>query len=376
MSGNEDLGGYALVNASDAFPDLEHLKREFDVIYFLDLCVGIEAAVLYDELYLTRIGPGAGPILEPLTREGVLSVVALRSDDPMAAAQEVMLRPRAAELVSRLGRANVWHFDELDLASTAVVAATGLPADLALEEQTGVPLVLPFRQMPIYLTLPSIERERCALHEAKLSLASRYDDLKKAIMAFRLEEAVDDVDSLPIPPIALSVLSRADTFDHLGEIVLEERKRFAGLRKRLGEAREVFASPDYSMRERYTRKLQIDSDLARVGGEVRRVPSVMEFIGDAEKIGDAAVPLVAANDPTKLHKAAGTVAKWWDEKWFRFRMRPLIGVLDFYTDATARQMAEVTKLLFGRELTAADVTRARKYAAAVAKYVPPPRKSA
>ena len=138
----------------------------------------------------------------------------------------------------------------------------------------------------------------------------------------------------------------------------------------------MFASPDYSLRERYTRKLQIDSDLARVGREIRRVPSVVEFIGDAEKIGDAAVPLIATNGPMKLHKAASTVAKWWEEKWFRFRMRPLIGVLDFYTDAAARQMADVSKLLFGRELTAADVTRARKYAAAVAKYVPPAQKSA
>ena len=170
--------------------------------------------------------------------------------------------------------------------------------------------------MPIYISLPSIERERSVLHEAKLSLASRYEDLKTSMMSFRLEEAVDDVDSLPIPPIALSVLGRADTFDHLGEIILEERRKFSSLRNRLRETRDMFASPDLSPRERYVRKLQIDSDLARVQREVRRVPTVMEFIGDAEKIGEAIAP-TAVHDLTKLPKAASTVAKWLDEKWFR-----------------------------------------------------------
>ena len=115
----------------------------------------------------------------------------------------------------------------------------------------------------------------------------------------------------------------------------------------------------------------MDADLARVQSEVRRVPSVMEFVGDAEKIGEALAPMAAdTHDLTKLPKAAGPLMKWIDEKWFRFRMRPLLGVLNFYEDSSVREMANVTKRLFGRELSSGDVERARRYAAAVTKYAP------
>src|SRR4051794_30248054 len=152
-------GFHALVNASDAFPDLERLKRDFDILYFLDLCVGIEAAVLYDKLYLTEIGPGAEPILEPLAHEGILSKVSLKSEDPAASAYELISRPRAKDLMSRLEQVNTLQNDEIDLAIPAQVAAMRLPTDLAVEEEIGVALVLPFRQMSIYVTLPSIELE-------------------------------------------------------------------------------------------------------------------------------------------------------------------------------------------------------------------------
>ena len=55
-----------LINASDAFPDLERLKQDFDMLYFLDLCTGLETAILYDELHCTAFGSGAAEILEPL----------------------------------------------------------------------------------------------------------------------------------------------------------------------------------------------------------------------------------------------------------------------------------------------------------------------
>jgi hypothetical protein len=43
----------ALINPCECVPNLEELRRKFDVIYFLDLCAAIEAAILYDRLYIT-----------------------------------------------------------------------------------------------------------------------------------------------------------------------------------------------------------------------------------------------------------------------------------------------------------------------------------
>ncbi len=40
----------ALLNPCECLPDLEALERDFDAIYFLDLCAGIEAAILYDNI--------------------------------------------------------------------------------------------------------------------------------------------------------------------------------------------------------------------------------------------------------------------------------------------------------------------------------------
>ena len=89
------------------------------------------------------------------------------------------------------------------------------------------------------------------------------------------------------------------------------------------------------------------------------------------KSAEASARMAAAtHDLTKLPKAAGPLMKWIDEKWFRFRMRPLLGVLNFYENSSVREMANVTKRLFGRELSSGDVERARRYAAAVTKYAP------
>jgi hypothetical protein len=58
-SGSANIDSTTLLNAIECLPDLEKLKQDFDIIYFLDLCAAIEAAILYDELHLTRlIHPG------------------------------------------------------------------------------------------------------------------------------------------------------------------------------------------------------------------------------------------------------------------------------------------------------------------------------
>jgi hypothetical protein len=96
------LPGAALLNAADAFPELARLREDFDIIYFLDVCSGIEAAILYDEIHCTAFGPGATQILEPLAEVGAIYDAKLRAFDPSRAADDVKKRVRAASLITRL----------------------------------------------------------------------------------------------------------------------------------------------------------------------------------------------------------------------------------------------------------------------------------
>ena len=222
---DESLLGSALVNAADAFPNLERLRDDFDIIYFLDLCVGLEAAILYDSLHVTAVGPGAGAILEPLANAGVLVNAKIVAEDPIEKTEEIMSRPRVLGLMERVNSVKYIESADAGLAATALVAAMGLPLDLAIEEDTGRTLILPFRQEPIYLTIPSVKRQRNELYGFKLTLAERYSELSDTILSFRHENAVHDLDRLALPPLAVETLASADTFDELGERVVEQRER-------------------------------------------------------------------------------------------------------------------------------------------------------
>jgi hypothetical protein len=282
----------------------------------------------------------------------------------------IFARPRAAELMDRLQLANYMEYADMDLAIIAKVAAAGLPLDLAIEESTGKVLTLPFRQLPIYLSIPSVREERSALYKAKLSLAQHYADLSATMLAFRGEEAIHDLDRLELPPLALETLTRASTFDELGEIIIDQRRSYAKLRNRFREVRELYASPDYTLKERYSEKKKLDADMKRLSDTARSVPALLNLVNDIEKASEAIAPAAVAHDLTKLGKLLGPVSKWIDERMFRWRMRPLVGLVELFSETTVRQIADASKVLFKHELTSSDVARAKRYAEVVKKYVP------
>lgn len=366
-----DTIGTALINGDDCFPDLEALRKEFDIVYFLDLCAGIEAAILYDHLNLTKLGRGAEPILEPLAQAGVLSLYKLRANpaEMMSTVDGVMKRPRAAELMERLRAANYLEGHDVQLAITAQVAAMTLPTDFMMEDVTGQTLTLPFRHVPIYLSLPTVIKERNALYSAKLSLAGSYADLRNTLLGFRSEHAIHDLDRLPLPPLAIEAMKDARTFDELGATIMDKRDEYKTLRDRFRDVREVLGSKDLPLKERFIEKAKLDADLVRLSKTIQNVPTVLSLVGDIEKVAEAAVPMVG-HDFTKAGKLIGSVSKWIDDATFRWRMRPLVGLVEVYDNAGMRQIADVSQSLFRHTLTDADAARARNYVRAVEKYVP------
>jgi hypothetical protein len=172
------------------------------------------------------------------------------------------------------------------------------------------------------------------------------------------------------PLLALETLTRARTFDELGEIIMDQRRSYANVRNRFRELRDLYASPDYTLKERYLEKEKLDADMKRLSKLVRGVPALLT-LNDIEKASEALAPALVSHDVTKLGKLLGPLANWIDERMFRWRMRPLVGLVELYSETTLRQIAEATKILFKHELTSSDVARAKRYADIVKTYVPP-----
>ena len=86
---------------------------------------------------------------------------------------------------------------------------------------------------------------------------------------------------------------------------------------------------------------------------------------DAMNSASDFAPAAVTHDLTNLGKLFGPIANWIDERMF-----PWLGLIELHTGTTVRQIAEASKVLFKHELTTADVTKAKRYADIVKKYVP------
>jgi hypothetical protein len=68
--------GDSLVNVLACFPDLEQLKRDFQILYFLDFCAGLDALVLHERLFAlgpVRSATGTdNPVVPELLKSGTL----------------------------------------------------------------------------------------------------------------------------------------------------------------------------------------------------------------------------------------------------------------------------------------------------------------
>lgn len=367
-----------MLNLGDSFPNLEDLRREFDILYFLDLCSGIEACILYDEIYVNprTNGGGAEPLLQPLYREGVLVPFALTAENPMRALHSIFSRQRAAEISQRLRQRGGWlDTQDMDLAIIVSTAASGLASELALEEDFRLTLLPAHRPAPIYSSLPSVNAEQRSISKLVVDLAQTSDALKHVLTGMRRHWASSSaVDSLPLPPLGFEAVAGADTFDELGEIVLDLRKRYAPLRKRLREIRELYASSDTPFSVRVLEVNRIKRDIKRLfkHARLKDVPNLLEIAGDVEKLGEA-IPSILEGNYAGVFKLAEPLVKAADALAWRFRMRPLRRTTDRYLNASASQIAEATRKLFKHDLCSGDEQRIRAYDKACAKYFPPLR---
>lgn len=348
------------------------MKHDFDVIYFLDLCTGIEAAVLYDELYAVRStrGPGDGALIDPLVETGAIKLLVASSPDPVETTRKIFARPRMMELEGKLRRRTWLDQADMDLAIIAKTAASGLALELAMEEDFDCSLVLSPRQVPLYLKLEPVERDEQVIADIERQLANKYKQMKESLMAIRREIAYHALERIPLPPIAFEAMQLSNTFDELGARVIDLRKRYAPLRRKMSQLRDVIADRDESVTNRIRQFHAIKTDIARTieYPKPESAPALIEIAEDAAKITEG-VGSAYGGDPLKASRAAAPLLKLVDNLAWRLRMRPLLITSRKYMNSSVQAFAESTRVLFGHNLDVTDCRRAEAYAEAVAKYV-------
>ena len=374
--------GDAVVDFAMCFPDLEWLRREFDVLYFCDLCAGIEAAVLNERLFgmWGSIGPGALPVLEPLAEAGVLHRVTAEGESSWATTEKIMRGDRVRDLMARLRGNNRIASEDMPVYSGLMANATALPTALAMEELLGMPLALSAQALPVYVQLPTVRRQREVFRGIDSQFANTYDGFRQALE--QLRTAVEPDTTVLIPPIALEALSRASTFDELGTAIVELRHKYRRLRARFTELDETLRLKNYMLRNKRSELARLLLDINKTQDYMKSVgvPMLTEIADNLGKVFEAAEGAVnGATDWSaafKLGKAAGPLAQVIERARWRLRMRPLLQTIDRYLSMGSADMANAAKVLFGHELDGADLARATAYKSAAVRYLALPRSGA
>jgi hypothetical protein len=94
--------------------------------------------------------------------------------------------------------------------------------------------------LPAYLRLPDVSMGERILRSARKSLIDIHGQLGAELHAKR--ERLDGPAYIPLPPIALEVLDKADNLEQVGEVLLDSRRRYDKVREYFRELDEMLTS--------------------------------------------------------------------------------------------------------------------------------------
>ncbi len=353
--------GDALINARDCFPDFERLRSDFDIIEFLDFCVGLDAAVLHGSLITVGAmpAPDSNPVLPVLLESEALKPYNIVTSDAMKSASGIIGQPRAAQLLALLPNSIPATDNEAILRAMSAAMASAM--DVALEEITEIPLVASAHLLPLYLRLEDIQAETREFRRFEDALAAKYADFREALFAIRQKT---DRDVIRIPPIALEILADAPTREHLGESLLKTRNSYAAVRRNFAEAEDCLRSEDRTPKQKLV-------ELAKIRKSINALFTTDELDGVTVTTSFAR----RLNDTTKIDQFADGVApsdiNWtkligWllelaESACWKFRLRPLHATKERYLQTTQAHLKQVVHKHFGHEITKADVMKADRY---------------
>lgn len=360
--------GEALVNVLATFPELDWLRREFDMLYFLDLCAGLDALAVHETLVFTGpikpLSSEINPIADALFRNNTLQRISVSSNDPMGLGEQLLATPDSREIRSQIP--NTLRANELSLDSAFAAHAIDLSVSVAFEELLEIPLVLWAHASPLYLRQDKVRRERHAFRVLRETLAERYRSLSRVWETARRKADPDDI--VQLPPLAFEALTSAEKLSDLPTVALEIREKYRKVRKRFAELDEYLASKDVSPQKKLAEAYKIEKSFDDLH-KTNRADALATFISlpfrfleflNFGEIGDAAENPGKAIDWPKF---AGKLAEWLATGIRRMHVRPLYATRKRYLTTPSKAMYDAVRRHFGHELCRDDLERAQKYSA-------------
>lgn len=367
--------GDVIVDASLSFPDPEKLRRDFNIIKFLNFCSGIEAAVINERLICNRatISNSIWPIIGPLIREGAFGIIDLVTTDVIESVQETHESPRAKELMQRLGAIRKVQSSDLYAFEMLTSSSISLPESLYLEDRFKIPFCINVQTAPAYLALPSAERQRKLFADLDRGLAGSYEKIKNLLD--ELQTNFDGVDVVKIPPIAVEALGKAGTFDELGEILVDLRRKYRSVREHFKEAARLQSDKSVDLRTKREAGLKIVRDLNKIYARInaRGVPVRTELAEGLNSSVDALEGALKAHaDPTeatKMLKLGMPVLSLIEHTLWYLRMKPLIQTTDRYMLTPQSELVAASRVLFKHEIDQEDLDFLNHYNDVCTKYL-------
>ena len=358
--------GDALINANSCFPDLPWLQREFDILYFLDFCAGLESLIIHNTIFSIGAYPGAekNPVAGILRGNNVLQVFTPTvADDSelMKSISTVHEHKRAKQLMSLLP--NYIQGDDEGVQVAMFAAALSMPMDIVYEDWLQMPLVHSAHELPIYMRLPDIQEEQRAMHLLQNTLAEKYADFRNTL--FELRESVDGAEIIRIPPIALQALNDANDFEHLGEVVMDLRHRYSKVREQFAELDEMMRSGDVLPKQKLKEKAKMSKSISKLftTDELDGITTTTSFAARINEIPNIGGILKDGADPSDISwtKIGGFLIEKAESAYWKFRLSPLHSTKRKYLNLTKNKISEIIKRHFGYGITQRDILIVDKY---------------
>lgn len=283
---NGPLRSEVLVDASGLIKTIGDLLQRPTPVELLDYCSVLESIILCDGIVVVgdvpQVNNGGTTLLERLASAGVIQ--------QLRATRPVQIGIGRAVESDFARRSRLTHSTESD-------AFYEVGRLLGAERDSGLGVLPLVRQRGLYR-----EASGASAINDVANLFAKYDTLREGYIALRAMSRLpaDDFAILPLPPLALTILSRSTDISNSIDRAIELRDEYSQLREKMRDLRSLLADPSISPR----RKLELRARWAESWALLSR--DLSKYGVDSVGIGSAVPELFGA----ALDSAAGATVSF------------------------------------------------------------------